>query len=72
VSWEITAGMAKEEATLILKLSSRPLRFQCSFCNGHSRGDFAADGWVVDLVEAFQDHVRECHQKAGTGYAANR
>jgi hypothetical protein len=55
--------MAEEEPILRLKLSSRPLKFECSFCSGDTRGDFAADGWVIDVVEAFQEDVRECHSK---------
>ena len=49
-----------QKPELILKFSS-PGLFKCSACNGSRLGNFGADGWVVDLVEAWTDHVRQYH-----------
>jgi hypothetical protein len=53
--------MAKEPA-LVFKLSD-PQTFRCSACNGESQGDFAAEGWAVDVVDAFRIHVLRYHSK---------
>ena len=52
-----------QEPTLILRLSN-PMSFKCSACNGIHEGEFGAEGWVVDLIEAWHDHVRRCHPRS--------
>jgi hypothetical protein len=49
-------GLAKEP-TLVLRLS-HPQAFQCSACPDPHRGAFDAEGWAVDVVEAFRNHVK--------------
>jgi hypothetical protein len=53
------------EPSLVFKLS-QPNAFQCSACDEHG-GAFGAEGWVVDLIEAFQDHVLRYHPKQQKG-----
>jgi hypothetical protein len=50
------------EPTLLFKLS-RPQTFRCSACSTEYRGDIDAEGWVIDVIDVFRDHVRRYHSK---------
>ena len=55
----------EKEPALVFKLS-RPNIFRCSACRSPFQGEIAADGWVVDVIEVFREHVRRYHSKAVT------
>ena len=50
------------EPILLFKLS-RPQTFRCSACLSEYRGDIEAEGWVIDVIDVFRDHVRRYHSK---------
>jgi len=50
-----------EEPTLVFKLS-RPEAFRCSACDEYC-GAFDTEGWAIDVIDAFRDHVRRYHLK---------
>ncbi len=50
----------EKEPALVFKLS-RPGIFRCLACKSPYRGEIAADGWVVDVIDVFREHVRQYH-----------
>ena len=50
-----------QEPILVFKFS-RPEAFWCSACDEY-RGAFDTEGWAIDVIDAFRDHVRRYHAK---------
>lgn len=51
-----------KEPVLLFKLSA-PTAFQCSACDAHN-GVFDSEGWAIDIIDAFRDHLRRYHPEA--------